>query len=155
MKKDITSKQMEMAFKVCMRILKNEEYAKDCMQETAYKYLYKSKFRGESSVETYIYRIAYNVAIDMLKKSNETFELYDNVAIHKDNADNILRKVVVEEALDKLPDRQKQIVIMRFYEGYPLKDIAERLNISLGGAKSNLFVALKNLKQILEDKNEM
>jgi len=61
------------------------------------------------------------------------------------------RSSIVAEALQKLSEEQRTIIIMKEYEGLKFREIAELLNISENTAKSRLYYGLKNLRKILDD----
>ncbi len=153
----IDKKEMDMVYRVCFRVLNNEEMAKDCMQTTYYKMYSKKGFKGNSSRTTYLYRIAYNTAIDMIRKNkNHSDAPIDTLIHYKGREDKIELKVIMESLIDKLPERQKEIILMRFYADYSIKEIANKLDLSEGTVKSNIFFAIENLRKIIGgEKNEM
>ena len=124
-----------------------------------------SKFKG------WLYRIAINFCHEEERKqkrkwvfpflsfrkeddNREPFEhvLGDGATPERDFQQHEISSYLMK-ALDKLPEDQKLIVIMKEYEGLKFKEIAEALNISENTAKSRLYYGLKALKKTLTDWN--
>jgi RNA polymerase sigma-70 factor (ECF subfamily) len=60
-------------------------------------------------------------------------------------------KVAIDDALKRLPERQRMAFILHHYEGYKFKEIGEIMGISIGAAKANHFQAIKKLRVLLKD----
>jgi len=60
-------------------------------------------------------------------------------------------KKAIDDALSKLPSRQRMTFILRHYEGYTFEEISEIMGISTGAAKANHFQAVKKLRIYLKD----
>ena len=164
----LVEKYQTRIYQVVYGIVRNTEDARDITQDAfvkAYKGL--PKFRLESSFYTWIYRIAYNLAIDLTRKQKrrQTTGDFDETIATKD-ADGALleqhhrdnpRKVVerkelyklIMDALEKLPDEQKQIILLREVEGMSYKEIGEVMDIPEGTVMSRLYYARKKLQKIL------
>ena len=63
------------------------------------------------------------------------------------------RRTMIEKAIEQLPNKQKKVFILRYYEDMPFKEISKLLTTSEGGLKANYFQALKKIGGII--KNEM
>ncbi|MFZ8018589.1 RNA polymerase sigma factor [Fusobacterium watanabei] len=128
-----------------LSVVKNNDDAEDICQETfisVYKNL--SKFREESNIYTWIYRIAINKTYDFFKKRKLEFEINDEVLSLPEDI-NFDTKVILEEKLKLIPEKEKEIVILKDIYGYKLKEIAEIKNMNLSTVKSVYYKALKDM----------
>ena len=128
-----------------LSVVKNDDDAEDICQETfisVYKNL--SKFREESNIYTWIYRIAINKTYDFFKKRKLEFEINDDVLSLPDDI-NFDTKVILEEKLKLISEKEKEIVVLKDIYGYKLKEIAEMKNMNLSTVKSVYYKALKDM----------
>ena len=128
-----------------LSVVKNDDDAEDICQETfisVYKNL--SKFREESNIYTWIYRIAINKTYDFFKKRTLEFEINDDVFSLPEDV-NFDTKVILEEKLKLISEKEKEIVILKDIYGYKLKEIAEMKNMNLSTVKSVYYKALKDM----------
>ena len=128
-----------------LSVVKNNDDAEDICQETfisVYKNL--SKFREESNIYTWIYRIAINKTYDFFKKRKLEFEINDEVLSLSEDI-NFDTKVILEEKLKLISEKEKEIVILKDIYGYKLKEIAEIKNMNLSTVKSVYYKALKDM----------
>ena len=128
-----------------LSVVKNDDDAEDICQETfisVYKNL--SKFREESNIYTWIYRIAINKTYDFFKKRKLEFEINDDVLSLPEDI-NFDTKVILEEKLKLISDKEREIVILKDIYGYKLKEIAEIKNMNLSTVKSVYYKALKDM----------
>ena len=128
-----------------LSVVKNNDDAEDICQETfisVYKNL--SKFREESNIYTWIYRIAINKTYDFFKKRKLEFEINDEVLSLPEDI-NFDTKVILEEKLKLISEKEKEIVILKDIYGYKLKEIAEMKNMNLSTVKSVYYKALKDM----------
>ena len=153
------------AYSMAYRYFNNPEDAMDALQESFLK-IYRSlgTFKGESSFQTWVYRIEANTCCDMLRKKKAritteslvkmdgedeyTLEIMDasmgpeERAIHQEMTGYILH------CLEKLPLEQKEIIVLRDIQGFSYEDIAEILNINPGTVKSRISRARMKLREI-------
>jgi RNA polymerase sigma-70 factor (ECF subfamily) len=144
----------ERIFLVILRFVRNRDDARDLTQETFIRaYRSKANFRGDSSLYTWLYRIAVNVALNYKSRSHssdfssleETTEIVDDHS----PSDGILSRELaknVETAIAKLPRRQKMVFILRYYEEKAHAEIAEILGITEGAVKANYHQAIMKLR---------
>ena len=128
-----------------LSVVKNDYDAEDICQETfisVYKNL--SKFREESNIYTWIYRIAINKTYDFFKKRKLEFEINDDVLSLPEDI-NFDTKVILEEKLKLISEKEKEIVVLKDIYGYKLKEIAEMKNMNLSTVKSVYYKALKDM----------
>ena len=128
-----------------LSVVKNDDDAEDICQETfisVYKNL--SKFREESNIYTWIYRIAINKTYDFFKKRKIEFEINDDVLSLPEDV-NFDTKVILQEKLKLISEKERKIVILKDIYGYKLKEIAEMKNMNLSTVKSVYYKALKDM----------
>ena len=128
-----------------LSVVKNDDDAEDICQETfisVYKNL--SKFREESNIYTWIYRIAINKTYDFFKKRKLEFEINDDVLSLPEDV-NFDTKVILEEKLKLISEKEREIVVLKDIYGYKLKEIAEIKNMNLSTVKSVYYKALKDM----------
>lgn len=137
------------------RYVHNHEDANDILQNTCIKVWNAiDNFRGESGLFTWLYRIAGNEAITFLnknKKRNEV-DIEQTTANYRSAADTIdgdEMTLKLERAIAKLPDKQKQVFIMRYYDELPYEKIAEISETSVGALKASYHHAVKKIEEIL------
>ena len=128
-----------------LSVVKNDDDAEDICQETfisVYKNL--SKFREESNIYTWIYRIAINKTYDFFKKRKVEFEINDDVLSLPEDV-NFDTKVILQEKLKLISEKEREIVILKDIYGYKLKEIADIKNMNLSTVKSVYYKALKDM----------
>lgn len=140
------------------------EDAEDLVQETFVKVIrHIDTYKPEAKFSAYIYRIAKNGWIDFLRKkgrahesdiTKENEDFFNQLAISREKTpvEHSLRKemeTAIEEALERLSDEQKMVVVLSDYENMKYREIAETLEIPIGTVKSRIHAAYKNLHEIL------
>ncbi len=162
---ELVTRYERLVYAVCLRLLGNEPDAQDAAQETFIKlYRYLPGFRGESKFSVWLYRLANNACIDMLrKKSVPTVSLSadeDDAGVTeipdaRFSPENELEKKqlrqAVERALDSLPEPYRQVIVMREVAGQSYEEIAQSLVIDIGTVKSRIFRARRKLCAILSE----
>lgn len=111
------------------------------------------KFRGSSSLKTWVYRISTNLALDHLRKKKRRFplDLYGRAEIPSDSQDQkLIYQDLVRKGLKSLSTKHRTVLVLHMMEGIPLNQVAEVLGISKGTAKSRLFYAKKDMLSFLE-----
>jgi RNA polymerase sigma-70 factor (ECF subfamily) len=138
----------------------NYEDAQDLAQETFIKAFLKiGQYSSKAKFSTWLYRIAYNVAIDFQRKkkrvSNGNLEnLYQKKGHFKnghlsDKMEYSGENEAIESALSKLTDAQRMAVVLHYYHGFKTREIGEMLGCSEGTARVHLFRAIRHLRKDL------
>jgi RNA polymerase sigma-70 factor (ECF subfamily) len=156
-------------YHVVYGMVRSPEDAKDLAQDAFIKAFQNlHRFRLESKFYTWLCRIAMNVAIDHLRKQKHRrhSEFDDSrggsegaqvVRLHSakdDPAANVARSQLTKtimDAVETLPDDQKQVLILRELEDMPYKEIAEVLGIPEGTVMSRLYYARRRLQEMLSE----
>ena len=98
--------------------------------------------------KTWLIKIAINCAIELIRKNKKVVQLKPEYEEYIGSEDkDVSLSVTLQELLDHLNEEEKSIVLLKFYEGYSFKEIANLLNIPLGTAKSILYRALHKLRK--------
>lgn len=126
--------------------VKNPEDAEDITQEvfiSVYKNL--KKFREDSNIYTWIYKIAINKVYDFFRKRKLNLELNDEILDMEDGSD-LNSNIILKEQLSKIKDVEREIVILKDIYGYKLQEIAEMKAMNLSTVKSVYYKALKDME---------
>ncbi|MBI1307569.1 MAG: sigma-70 family RNA polymerase sigma factor [Bacteroidetes bacterium] len=142
---------------ICFNMLKDENLADEVGQDVFIR-LFKSlaHFRFESSLKTYVSRIAMNLCLNKLKQQNTWWNRFSGTSEDlelmptKSAAHDFENKEILAKALQQLDDKPRALVVLRMIEGYSIKETAEILEIREGTVMSGLKRALDKLKNILE-----
>jgi RNA polymerase sigma-70 factor (ECF subfamily) len=142
------------------KMVKDHDFADEVLQNTFIK-VYKGikNFRADSKLYTWLYRIASNEAITFLKKQQRlktvALDAGENPAIQRMKADDYFDSSKVEQllqkALDQLPDKQRDVFCMRYYDDMSYKAISEQLGVSVGGLKANYHHAVKKIEEFIKN----
>lgn len=127
--------------------VKNPEDAEDLAQEvfiSVYKNLHK--FRADSKIYTWIYRIAINKTYDFFRKKKINLELNEEI-LNIEEAVDLNGSIIVKENLKKLEPNEQEIVVLKDIYGYKLREIAELKGRNISTIKSIYYKALKNLEE--------
>jgi RNA polymerase sigma-70 factor (ECF subfamily) len=117
----------------------------------------RRSFAG-GSVQAWLYRISRNLLIDHWRKKKDLLldDLPGVAEAITDNSvtydyDSELEKRRLSKTLDTLPDEQRSVVVLRFIDGLPAKEVGEILGLSEGNVRIIQFRALKRLKEALDN----
>jgi RNA polymerase sigma-70 factor (ECF subfamily) len=153
----VVERHQRQVYQLCYRYVGHHEDAADLAQDVfvrAYKGL--KGFKGQSTLATWLYRIAVNVCLNRLSLKTpapEGLDERDRTDSGGEPADHRLlreeRASEVRAAIRRLPRKQRATLILRVYHELPHDEIAAILGSSVGAAKANFFHALANLKKLL------
>lgn len=131
------------------RYVYNHEDANDILQNTFIKIWNNiGHFRGDAALFTWLYRIAGNEAITYINKQKKRNEInIEKTAILQQGIfDNLPSEVLnrkLQKAIDLLPDKQKQVFIMRYYDELPYEEMSAIVDTSVGALKASYHHAIK------------
>lgn len=109
---------------------------------------------SKASLNTWIFTITRNTVIDHFRRTKPTEELDENLSDHIELDENLLNSETLGElaaALRKLPQQMMDIIVLRYYDGKPLTEIAELMHLSYGAVKLRHQNAVLMLRQALSD----
>lgn len=149
----------EAMFFISYRYIKNEEEAKDAMQDAFLKaFLNLENYTDKTSFGSWLKRIVINTCIDTLKKKNlETVSLENYpLEIIEDDDWNFSIKITkkqIEEAVEQLKSKYQIVVKLYLMEGYDNAEIAQILNIPIKTSRTHLRRGKLALKTLLKAQN--
>lgn len=151
-------------FDLLRSFTRNESDAEDLAQETfirAFKAL--SRFKGESSFATWLYRIAVNVAHSHHERRGrqrwswlpwigtaEDVPLEERVASDDRLEERVARRQVIDRALASLPEELRVTVLLRDVHGLDYREIAAVLGVPIGTVESRIFRGRQRLRPLLD-----
>jgi len=135
--------------------------AEDIGQEVFVRfYSSLNSFRGESSIGTYLTRIAINLSLNELKRrkrrlrifSSKPLDEYSNISDAKDSSG--IKNQAIRKALDSLDAKSKAVIVLRLIDGYSTQETASILGIPVGTVLSRLSRAQQKLRSLLGERLE-
>jgi len=147
---------------VARRMVKSHEDADDIAQEVFVRaYSALKDFRGDANIYTWLYRIAVNLSINHLRKQKvrKLVDITDYVPFLAKDADQdkgMMRSenvTMIEEAIETLPEKQRAVFIMRYYDELPYEQISAILGTSVGGLKANFHHAVKKIAAYVKERH--
>ncbi len=145
-------------YALAYRMLRNHDDAADIAQDVFLKaYEALASFQKKSSFHTWLYRIATNSCINHLRKftAQHHIELAAYHGVQEEETLEALYQMelqdVVNDAIEKLPEKQKATVMLRVCEGLSHREVSRILKCSVGTAKANYFHAIRNLRRFMRN----
>ena len=148
--------------------VRNKDLAEDLFQDTFIKVIKSfqdGKYQDNGSLLSWIMRIAHNLIIDYYRRnkqlntcSNDDYEmdLFNSPRYSEENVEQVMVNDQifddVRRLVDKLPDDQKEIILLRHYGGLSFKEIAEQTNVSINTALGRMRYGLINLRKMMVEK---
>ena len=152
-------------FTTIILIVKDSYIAEDLFQETFIKIinnLKKGKYNEEGKFLPWAMRIAHNMAIDYFRKTKRMPTITDSsgddvfrtIKIAVENREEQIIRTEKEDmvrlAINKLPEEQRQVLILRHYGNLSFKEIAVMTDVSINTALGRMRYALTNMRKIME-----
>lgn len=145
-------------YRFCLGVLHDSEQAREATQETALRFLDRlPQFRGDSQLKTWSLGIALNVTRELrrsqrtvsmdLMKSDQTDQR--TVESPDSLASTAEERRLVTQVLGELPDRQREAVILRFFEELSVEETALTMKCAQGTVKATVHQALRALRERL------
>jgi len=142
------------------RMVLNHDDADDVLQNTFIKVFRNIEgFKGDSKLYSWMYRIATNEALSFLKTKSRKLGV-NNEELHERMANNLQADVYFEgdeiqlklqQAIATLPEKQKLVFTMKYFEELKYEEISEILETSVGGLKASYHLAVKKLEAFLKE----
>lgn len=137
-------------YRFILKNVKQEADAQDVVQN-AFEILWTKKDEvGVSKARSYLYTVAYHNMIDNIRKTKR-MDYRETVPEQERVAQNAYTGATeaIDQALQRLPDVQRQAVLLRDYEGYSYEEIGDILQLTESQVKVYIFRARKSLQQFL------
>lgn len=153
----IASKYQKRVYSLGMSFFKNHDDSEDFVQDIMLKtFSALPKFRGESSFSTWLMRIAYNSAINSVKRKREFVSAFDDFEIKTNDLTPEERQIQncvknsIRRAVSSLPEKYRICIDLYFFYDMPYADIESVTGIPVNTIKSHIFRSKKILKTELE-----
>lgn len=166
----LIDRHQQSLFSYIFYISRNRDLAEDVFQETFIKAITtikQGKYVESGKFKAWISRIAHNLIFDHFRREqkekmlyNDDFEydLFNNSSLSDDNIETVMVKSQVmkdvRRLINHLPDVQREVLTMRYFEDLSFKEIAERTGVSINTALGRMRYAIINMRKIAKD-NQM
>jgi len=153
-------------FTYIMLMVKNNQLAEDIFQDTFIKVIHSlkaGKYKDNGRFLSWVIRIAHNLVIDhfrkekqmkMLSNDDTVVDLFNNRKLAEKNIeDNIIHEQICQDIrtlIERLPDDQKEVILLRHYGDLSFKEIADQTGVSINTALGRMRYALINLRKLIE-----
>jgi RNA polymerase sigma factor (sigma-70 family) len=153
-------------FTYIMLMVKNEQLAEDIFQDTFIKVIHSlkaGKYKDNGRFLSWVIRIAHNQVIDhfrkekqmnMLSNDDTVVDLFNNRKLADKNIeDNLIHEQICQDIrtlIERLPEDQKEVILLRHYGDLSFKEIADQTGVSINTALGRMRYALINLRKLIE-----
>jgi len=138
-------------YRFMLKSMKDEDAAKDVVQDVFTKLWEKHENVAYEKAKSYLFTAGYRTMIDHYRKNSRMTmmeEGYEKMQVHNEQYSDL--KEILNEAVDKLPEVQKSVILLRDYEGYSYQEIGEILDLKESQVKVYIFRARKFLQNYLK-----
>ena len=165
----LLKRHQDRIFNYILRVIKNEDIANDIFQETfvkAIQTIRQGRYTENGKFPAWISRIAHNLIIDYYRQEKsenlQSADLEDvDVLNRKELCEETIEDVIISEQIrddvkyliGELPPLQREVLVMRYYQGLSFKEIAEITNVSINTALGRMRYAILNLRKTAEEKD--
>lgn len=157
---EVMAKYSEPLYWQIRRMVQNHDDANDLLQNTFIKaWTSLENFRGEAKLSTWLYKIAINESLSFLEKERKR----QNISID-DEAAMVIRSIEADEWIDgdelkqnlrkaiaTLPEKQRLVFNMKYYDDMKYEQMSEILGTSVGALKASYHLAVKKIEQYFSD----
>lgn len=141
------------------RLVVDHEIAQDVLQDTFIKvYQNFHQFKQDSKLYTWLYRIATNEALQQLnkmkkmQKTDEDADYYmQNLVADNTSADGEEIQLLLQKAIQQLPEKQRLVFTMRYYDDLPYEEMSAILDMSVGTLKTNYHYAKQKIEDYIKE----
>jgi len=162
----LLNRYKNVVFNYLYSTLKNQEQAEDAFQDVFMKvvvYLNKGKYQETGKFYNFLMRIVHNLLVDQFRRSKNDNNIVSNdeseldlfntpaVAITENREQEMIDQQTLNEVkqlIALLPENQREVLMMRFYDELSFKEIAEKTNCSINTALGRMRYAIMNLKKL-------
>ena len=161
------SKYEETLFSYILYLVRNRDLADDIFQETFIKAITtikRGKYTESGKFRSWVSRIAHNLVIDYFRNeqkqsiiSNDEYEydLFNNSKFSDDTIEmNMVKEQIhsdVKKLVDTLPEMQREVLNMRYYNDMSFKEIADKTGVSINTALGRMRYAILNMRKVADD----
>lgn len=165
----LLKRHQDRIFNYILRIIKNEDIANDIFQETfvkAIQTIRQGRYTENGKFPAWISRIAHNLIIDYYRQEKsenlQSSDLTDvDILNRKELCEETIEDVLISDQIrtdvkyliGELPELQREVLKMRYYQGLSFKEIAEITGVSINTALGRMRYAILNLRRIAHNKD--
>lgn len=161
----LVDRYKDLVFTLAIRMLKNREEAEEVSQDTFIK-VYKSlpKFKGDSKLSTWVYKVAYNTCLDRIKKNKNQ---YNEIPIDSFSENQIKtldialsaleekeQQQTIQDCLQQLSSKDSFLLSLFYFEELSLEEISQIVSMEANTVKVNIHRARKRLAILLKQRLE-
>lgn len=148
---ELIKKYYEKVYYYCYRHVDNKQAAQDLTQEVFMKVIKSiGSYKHYGKFENYLYVIAGNLCKDFYKKESQYILKEIETGSSEEELSKLENKIIIKEMLDNLPEKEREIIILRFYHDLKIKDIARIMNSGVSITKYRLKRAMKLIGKDME-----
>ncbi|MFN8711653.1 MAG: RNA polymerase sigma factor [Bacteroidota bacterium] len=155
-------------FSYIMMVVRDRHLAEDIFQDTFIKViqtLKRGSYSDEGKFLPWVLRISHNLVIDHFRRqkrmplvdAGDDFDIFSVLVMRQGNhEDKIVKRQVrsdIRKLIDKLPQEQREVLLMRHYMDMSFKEIADFTNVSINTALGRMRYALINMRRMMEKHN--
>lgn len=134
----------EAMYRLAYTYVRCEEDALDIVQESVYKAIkYSASIKQEAYIKTWLWRIVMNTALDFIRKNQKEIAVETFL---ENGSEDSYQDFDTIEALKVLTEKEKTVVVLRFFEDQKISEIAKVLNENTNTIKTILYRSLRKLK---------
>ena len=163
----LLSRHKQSLFSYILYRVRNRDLADDIFQDTFIKAIFtikQGRYTENGKFRAWITRIAHNLIVDCFRQernentvSNDEYEfdLFNNFRLCEDNIEVTMVKAQVfddvRRLVEYLPDTQREVLNMRYYQELSFKEIADKTGVSINTALGRMRYAILNMRKIADD----
>ena len=163
----LLSRHKQSLFSYILYRVRNRDLADDIFQDTFIKAILtikQGRYTENGKFRAWITRIAHNLIVDCFRQernentvSNDEYEfdLFNNFRLCEDNIEVTMVKAQVfddvRRLVEYLPDTQREVLYMRYYQELSFKEIADKTGVSINTALGRMRYAILNMRKIADD----
>ena len=155
---ELVRKYSAQLYQQIRRIVQYHDDADDVLQNTFLKaWTALDNFRGDAQVTTWLYRIAMNESITFLQKQRNNVSLDDEEGLAARSLegdpyfDGDEIELQLQTAIAQLPEKQRVVFNLRYYDEMPYEEMSKVLDTSVGALKASYHFAVQKLQKFLDD----
>ena len=144
--------QYDRLLRYCYMKLRDRSLAEDITQESFLRFLESRSYRNTGKEMAYLYTIAGNLCTDHYRKKKAE-NVGDAAELPEPESDmpELEERIAVEDALDRLPSDEREVIVLRYMAELPVGEIGRMLGLSRFAVYRRMASAMNRLKKEMED----
>lgn len=148
----------EQLYWMIRKIVVEHDDANDVLQNTFLKaWNGLDSFHGDSKISTWLSRIAINESLDFLRRKKQPTVSVEDITVSRLTADEYFdgteAETMLQEAIATLPDVQRTVFLLRYFDEMKYSDISQMLNTSEGALKASYHIAVKKITEYFKSRD--